>query len=133
MAAAWAAATVVITIGLPPAASDLEAPGYVAALLTKTRAWRPVIQAPDPGNPSRSTEEDVARHMDNAPPKAGEALVCGRIGPTGASDPSQFFPGRVSLLGLRQARLRARLREAVRAGHGPSSARQLLVEVPDGG
>ena len=36
-------------------------------------------------------------------------------------------------LAFRQVCLRAGLREAVRAGHGASSARQLLIEVPDGG
>ena len=35
--------------------------------------------------------------------------------------------------GLRQVCLRAGLREAVRAGHGPSSACQFLIEVPEGG
>jgi len=69
--------------------------------------------------------------MDNAPPKAGGALVCGRIGLIGASDPGQFLPGRVSLLRLRQVRLRLGLREAVGTRHGFPRGGQFAVQGPE--
>ena len=71
--------------------------------------------------------------MDNAPPKAGGALGRGREDADG-SDPRRHLPSRVSLLGPRQVRLRAGLRDtASHDGNGLSKARRIPIEVPEQG
>jgi hypothetical protein len=58
----------------------------------------------------------------------------GRAGPAGRPNLHQHLGrgSRMGALGIRHVCLRAGLRETVRAGRGPSSVRQLLIEVPEG-
>ena len=80
--------------------------------------------------PPSGAGKAIARHTTTPRRKDGALVVDGKM-PTG-SNPRRHLPGRVSLPGPRQVRLRARLRDTTGAGNGLPKARRIPIEMPEG-